>query len=382
MIDVKNFEEIRPYKDEEVNHVLLKLVENPSFKKLATLFYPEMPLDEIKKIFSGIHSLHDFQAKITYHVLKKILGNSSTGITHNGFENLNKNHAYLFISNHHDIVLDPSVLNLVLFEQGFDTTKIAIGDNLITDEWIRTVARLNKSFVVHRNTTIKHGYYISQRLSNFIKWSLMEENESIWIAQREGRSKDGNDVTQVSLLKMLAYGGGEEASFEYLKSLNFVPVSIAYEFDPCDVLKVKELIEKEKNKDYKKSPHEDIISMSTGLRGHKGNIHLSIGKVIKNEFDQIIQHESPKEQFLALAALIDEQIQTNIELWASNYIAYDLLLNQRDHSDHYTPENEKKFKQYIDDRLFDNDLENQDARIKLLSIYANPVKNKLRYTAF
>ena len=182
-------------------------------------------------------------------------------------------------------------------------------------------------------------------------------------------------------MKMLAYGG-EEASFEYLKSLNIIPVSISYEFDPCDILKVKELIEKEKNKNYQKSAQEDIISMSTGLRGHKGRIHLSIGKIIKNEFDQIIQHESPKEQFLALAALIDEQIQTNIMLWPSNYIAYDLLLKRPDHSDHYSPENEKEFRSYIDNRLLDNDLDNEDARIKLLSIYANPVKNKIRYTAF
>ncbi len=381
MIDVKNFDEIRPYRDEEVNAVLMHLVEDSSFKKLASLFYPELPLAEIKKIFSEIHSLHDFQAKITYSVLKKILGNSSSGITHEGFDKLQKAKAYLFISNHHDIVLDPSLLNLVLFEQGHSTTKIAIGDNLLSDNWIRTVARLNKSFVVHRNTSMKFGYYISQRLSNFIKWSLLDAKESIWIAQREGRSKDGNDVTQVSLLKMLAYGG-EEASFEYLKSLNILPVSISYEFDPCDILKVKELIEKERNKHYKKSPHEDIISMSTGLRGHKGKIHITLGKLIKKEFDRIIQHESQKEQFLALAALIDEQIQTNIKLWPSNYIAYDMLLNRRDHADHYNRENEEEFIKYIESRLLENDLDNADARTKLLSIYANPVKNKIRYTAF
>ncbi len=381
MIDVKNFDEIRPFRDEEVNPVLMRLVEDPSFKKLASLFYPEMPLAEIKKIFAGIHSLHDFQTRITYNVLKKILNNSCKGISHEGFKNISKNKAYLFISNHHDIVLDPSILNIALYENGFFTTKIAIGDNLLSDEWIRTVARLNKSFVVQRNTTIKFGYYISQRLSNFIKHSLLEEKESIWIAQREGRSKDGNDVTQVSLLKMLAFGG-EEASFEYLKSLNIIPVSISYEYDPCDILKVKELIEKEKNKNYKKSPQEDVISMSTGLRGQKGNIHLAIGKMIKSEFDQIIQHESPKEQYQALAASIDEQIQTNIRLWPSNYIAYDELLKRPDHSDHYSSDDEKTFRDYIDDRLFNNSLDNPDARIKLLSIYANPVKNKLRYTAF
>src|SRR3990172_4934244 len=180
MIDVKNFDEIRPFRDEEVNGVLMKLLDNPSFRNLATLFYPEMPLDDIKKIFSGIQSLKEFQQKITYTVLKKILRKSSGEITGDGFEILNKEKAYLFISNHHDIVLDPSILNVILFEKGFNTTKIAIGDNLLSNEWIRTVAKLNKSFIVHRNTSFKHGYYISQRLSNFIKNSLLEEHESVW----------------------------------------------------------------------------------------------------------------------------------------------------------------------------------------------------------
>ncbi|HLF33580.1 MAG TPA: 1-acyl-sn-glycerol-3-phosphate acyltransferase [Cyclobacteriaceae bacterium] len=381
MIDVRNFDEIRPFRDEEVNGVLMKLLENPSFRNLASLFYPEMPLEDIKKIFSGIRSLREFQEKVTYIVLKKILGKSSSEISCIGFEILEKGKAYLFISNHHDIVLDPSILNVLLFEKGFNTTKIAIGDNLLHNEWIRTVARLNKSFIVHRNTSFKHGYYISQRLSNFIRKSLLDDRESVWIAQREGRAKDGNDVTQVSLLKMLAYGGDED-SFEYLKSLNIIPVSISYEFDPCDILKVRELIEKEKNKHYRKSPEDDVISMSMGLRGNKGRIHATIGKIIDEEFDQIVQHESQRVQFQALAALIDEQIQTNIRLWPSNYIAYDLLLNRENHSDLYSGEDQDVFKSYIEKRLSDSHLDNPDARTKILSIYANPVKNKLRYTGF
>jgi hypothetical protein len=381
MIDVKDFDDIRPFHDGEVNPVLTALLENPSFQNLASLFYPEMALDDIRKIFSGIYTISDFQARITYAVLKKILGKSSSEITCSGIDRIRKNESYLFISNHHDIVLDPSVLNLLLFENGLNTTKIAIGDNLLSNEWIRTVARLNKSFIVHRNTSFKYGYYISQRLSNFIKRSLIDERESVWIAQREGRAKDGNDVTQISLLKMLAYGG-EEDSFEYLKSLNIVPVSISYEYDPCDILKVRELIEKEKNKNYKKSSKEDIISMSTGLRGDKGRIHVSIGTPIRDEFDEIIQHESPKGQFQALAAVIDEQIQTNIRLWPSNYAAFDLLLNRHNHSGQYTADDLKVFSRYIDKRLDESDFPGDEVRMRLLSIYANPVKNKLRYTAF
>jgi hypothetical protein len=277
--------------------------------------------------------------------------------------------------------LDPSVLNVILYEQGHQTTKVAIGDNLLTKKWIKDLARLNKSFIVHRSPPMKLSYYFSHRLSNFIKSSILEENESIWIAQRQGRAKDGNDVTQVSLLKMLAYGG-DENKFAYLHSLNFLPLAISYEYDPCDILKVKELIAKEKSKDYKKSPKEDLISMVTGLTGYKGKIHVSLGSPLNKEFDDIMQHETSKEQYTSLAAIIDEQIQSIIKLWPSNYIAYDLLMNMDMYEEKYSRDEKQVFLDYADKKLKSAGLNDPENRTMFLSIYANPVKNKIRLTQF
>jgi hypothetical protein len=270
---------------------------------------------------------------------------------------------------------------MVLFEHGFKTSRIAIGDNLLSSVWIKIVARLNKSFIVHRNPSLKDSYYISKRLSSYIHHSIFTEKESVWIAQREGRAKDGNDITQVSLLKMLSLGS-EDSEFMSLKKLRIVPVSISYEYDPCDILKVIELIEFEKNRAYKKTPMDDIISMSTGLTGYKGRIHLSIGKVLDDEFDGILQHETSKAQFQALAAVIDENIQSTIRLWPDNYVAYDMLMGKKLHANKYKPDDEQHFRKYLEQRLQEKQLCSEDARHKFLSIYANPTKNQLRYTVF
>jgi hypothetical protein len=381
MIDINIFDDIRPYEDHEVGALVEKVLKLSFYNTLIRRFFPGKDPDKLKLAFLRINSIYDFQVKVIYPILKKLINDTSTGLTYSGFDKLKKGIPNLFISNHHDIILDPSVLNMLLYENGFNTTKVAIGDNLLRKEWIRDLARLNKSFIVHRSPSGKEAYYYSQRLSNYIKKTIIDDKESVWIAQREGRAKDGNDITQVSLLKMLAYGG-EESRFEYLKSLNFLPTAISYEFDPCDILKVRESIAKEKNLHYEKNEKEDEISMVTGLTGFKGRIHISIGNVIRNEFDEILHHETPKEQFSALAAIIDEQIQSNIKLWPTNYIAYDLLMGIDSFNEEYTDEEKQKYIQYIEARLEQNKMYDPEGRARLLSIYANPVKNKIRFTNF
>jgi hypothetical protein len=381
MIYINNFDEIRPFKDEEVGPILKQLVQRDFFIPLIKQIYPEQNPETVKLLLSHINSKYDFQIKVIYQVLKKLLEQTSGNLSHSGFDKLKKDKAYLIISNHHDIVLDPSVLNVLLYELGFKTTKVAIGDNLFQKDWIKDLARLNKSFVVHRSPPMKQSIYYSQRLSNFIKTSILEEKESIWIAQRQGRAKDGNDVTQVSLLKMLAYGG-DENKFGYLKSLNIIPMAISYEYDPCDILKVKELIIKEKNKAYKKTPKEDLISMVTGLTGYKGKIHVALGHMIYDEFDEIINHETSKEQFSRLAASIDEQIQSTIKLWPTNYVAYDYLMGKDTYHDMYTGKEKNEFIEYVHGRLRKAGLEDEESKMKFLSIYANPVKNKVRLINF
>jgi len=220
MIDVHKFDDIRPYEDHEVGALVEKVLSLNFYNILVKRFFPTQDPDKLKVAFSRIDSIFDFQTRVIYPILKKLTKDTSTELTYSGFDKLKKDIPNLFISNHHDIILDPSVLNMLLFENGFNTTKVAIGDNLLRKDWIRDLARLNKSFIVHRSPSGKEAYYYSQRLANYIKKTIIDDKESVWIAQREGRAKDGNDVTQVSLLKMLAYGGDED-KFEYLKSLNF-----------------------------------------------------------------------------------------------------------------------------------------------------------------
>ncbi len=381
MIDIHNYDEIRPYHDEEVNEVLKKLVRLDFLKPLAARLYPGKDFEQVRNELLHVNSIYDFQIRVIYPILKKLLSQTADGITYDGFENIKKDRSYLFISNHHDIVLDPSVLNVLLHEQGWPTSKVAIGDNLFAKEWIKDLARLNKSFIVHRAPPMKQSILYSQRLSNFIKDSILNEGESIWIAQRQGRAKDGNDITQVSLLKMLAYGG-ENDKFEYLRSLNILPLAISYEYDPCDLLKVKELIAKERNKSYRKSPKEDLISMVTGLTGYKGRIHVTIGSQIDDEFDEIMQHETAKEQYSSLAACIDEQIQSIIRLWPTNYIAYDELTKKDTYHKEYTTDQKQAFLAYVNKKLEKAGIRDAKSQIRFLSIYANPVKNKIRLTEF
>lgn len=381
MIDVYNFDDIRPYEDHEVGEMVDKVLKLPFYRILVKKFFPDYDPEVFGNDIRQISTIFDFQIRVIYPIIKKITEDSSTAISESGIQRIKKNIPYLFISNHHDIILDPSILNMILYEKGFVTTKVAIGDNLLGKDWIKDLARMNKSFIVHRKPSMKESFYYSQRLSNYIKKTIIDDRESVWIAQREGRAKDGNDVTQVSLLKMLAYGGDED-KFEYLKSLNFLPVSISYEYDPCDILKVREIKAKEEDVHYKKDIKEDEISMVTGLTGFKGRIHVSIGKLIHEEFDEIIHHDTPKEQFSSLASKIDEQIQSNIKLWPTNFIAHDLLIGMTIHQNEYTADERDKFTSYIETRLAEHNLDDEDSKIRLLSIYANPVKNKIRLTHF
>ncbi len=201
MIDVHKFDDIRPYEDHEVSTLVEKVLDLKFYDTLVKRFFPGKDPEMLKVIFKRINNLHDFQTKVIYPILKKLTKDTSTGLTHSGFDKLKRGIPNLFISNHHDIILDPSVLNMLLYENGFDTTKIAIGDNLLRKEWIKDLARLNKSFIVHRSPSGKEAYYYSQRLSNYIKKTIIDDKESVWIAQREGRAKDGNDVTQVSSIE-------------------------------------------------------------------------------------------------------------------------------------------------------------------------------------
>lgn len=372
---VSDFEDIRFYHDAEVQKALRHYLKHPMIRALLQFTFPEASMEEIKEKVLACHSIRDFQSSVIYLSVQKVLEKSSEGLTYSGFDKLEKDEAYLFISNHRDIILDTSLLNCVLFETDLIMTASAIGDNLVQKPFLLALSRLNRNFLVRRGLGPREMLKSSQNLSEYIKSLLLEENRSVWMAQREGRTKDGDDQTQQGVLKMLAMAKGEKSLAEYFSRLKIVPVSISYEFDPTDILKMPELLAKRMEKIYVKSANEDFASILKGAMGQKGRIHISaaapIDASVLEELDGI--SNSVNDQLQRLTALIDERIHRNYKLWPSNYIACDLLSGERDYEKYYTSKKKRQFERRITKRV---DVRNPLAVNSYLLMYANPVLNK------
>jgi Acyltransferase. len=326
--------------------------------------------------FNNIHSINDFQNRIISHTVRQILNKSSDGLSTSGFDKLDKNTAYLFISNHRDIVLDTSLLNLVLLDNGLMLTASAVGDNLIQNSFINILAKLTRNFLVQRDLPIREQLSSSKLLSEYIYDLLKKKNRSVWIAQREGRAKDGNDFTQQGILKMLAMAGGDIPLIDFFKSLKIVPLSISYEYDPTDALKLPQLMAKSRNETYAKDDNEDFKTILSGALGQKKHIHLHAGNILNEELDNIAsQYENKNKQLQAIAQVIDDSIIKNYKLWPTKYIAYDLLHKTDRYSEHYTKEEKQLFERRLEMRIDSSD---ETLKNSFLEMYANPVTNKAK----
>ncbi len=374
MVNTVDFESIRPYNDSEIHMVFERLKQEKPFLKLIDYMFPNLQTKDVLHKLLSIESIDQFQHEIILSFVQEITKNTTKGVTHNGLNNLSLSNNYLFISNHRDIVLDPALINMLLAENGHGTSEIAIGDNLLIYPWITDLVKLNKTFIVKRNLPGRQMLESSNVLSRYIRYTISERKQSIWIAQREGRSKDGDDKTQISLLKMLNMSG-EGTPDKNFKELNIVPVSISYEYDPCDYLKAHEFFQKRENPDFTKTQADDLKHMSTGLRGRKGRVHFAFGKPMNESLHKLEDEPNKNEQLLRLAELIDEQIHNNYKLWPGNFVAIDILEQNNNHSDKYTNEDKETFINYIDDHLSRIEGDKQFLRNTLLEMYANPVRN-------
>jgi 1-acyl-sn-glycerol-3-phosphate acyltransferase len=374
---MSKFDAIRPFYETEVNDAIQNVVQHPMMKALMNFTFPDLPDEVWKEQLLRTHSTRDFQCNFIYKSLQKVLEKTSDGLSTSGFEKLEKNTSYMFISNHRDILLDTSLLNACLFEHKLVMTASAIGDNLVQKSFLRSLARLNRNFLVQRGLSPREMLQSSRLLSEYISKLLQHENRSVWIAQREGRTKDGNDATNPGVLKMLAMASDEENLMDYFKKIQIVPVSISYEYDPTDALKMPQLLAEAKQEIYIKEKNEDFINLMSGIMGQKRRIHIHVGDVLVHELDRIKdQHENSNKQILALAQVIDDSILGNYKLWPTNYIAYDIL-NQTNIYSHLYTENEKSlFERRLEMRIdHNNPLELQS----FLAMYANPVVNKLKF---
>ena len=376
-----NFDEIRSYNPEEVPAVIQRLCEEKPFMKVVSTLFPLMPKEQLKHKLLSFRNSDDLQKEMVYPFLQYLEANMTTGIKLTGLENIENKKKYLYISNHRDIILDSALLCSKLIENGMETVEIAVGDNLLVFPWIEKLVRVNKSFIVQRGLSTRQVMESSKRLSAYIRHVLYEKKNSVWIAQREGRAKDSDDRTQTSLLKMFNLAGKTNDLIENLKELNICPVSISYEFDPCDFLKAKEFQQKRDNPEFKKTQQDDLINMQTGVMGYKGKVVYHLAGCINDELDRISgQTNNRNEQVEHIAKLIDSHIHKNFHITPENKIAYDEIWGGNAFAKEYSAAEKENFDEYLDKQIRKIDLENKDRdflRHKMLEMYANPLKNYL-----
>lgn len=365
------------FTDGDVPAALQELFGNELFLQGMQTYLPAPLTEWLLNARNQVHSIADFQGKMAYPLLKSIEQASITALTDGGIGHLSPDMSYLFISNHRDIVLDSAYLNVVLFDEGFRTSQIAIGDNLIRHRISELIFKLNKSFIVKRSGGAQELYQYSVQMSEYIQHLISTHTDSVWIAQREGRAKDGNDRTQPGLLKMFSLSAKNHLK-DYFKSLHIVPVSISYEFDPCDLLKTQEYLAKKRDPEYKKDFREDVKHILLGLNGHKGRVHFHFDAPLDAELDAFDALSNAKKQLEYLAGLIDRSIHLNYALHPVNYIACDLLQEADTYSAHYSTDEKAEIERYFDVRLAQiPEAERADGRAYLLGMYANPLLNYL-----
>ncbi|WP_025883279.1 1-acyl-sn-glycerol-3-phosphate acyltransferase [Segatella paludivivens] len=380
MIIPKEFDDIRPWEEDDLPEAYDRLLSNEQFESVLAYLYPGVPFDVVAKKMRSCKNGYEFQLAFSYDFVGNVLKKGSTGSEMDS-QNIDNTKRYTFVSNHRDIVLDSAILDKFLIDAKFTTTcEIAIGDNLLSLPWIKDLVRVNKSFIVERGLPMRQMLMSSKLLSDYMHFAINEKHENIWIAQREGRAKDSNDRTQEAVLKMMAMGGNGSI-VERLKNLHIVPLAISYEYDPCDFLKAREFQLKRDIEGWKKEPQDDIVSMQTGIIGHKGHVHYQCAKCIDDFLDTIAVDVPKTDIYRIVAEHIDKSIYKGYMLYPGNYVALDILNGATDFANKfYTQEQKALFETYIAGQLAKIELPSKDEdflRERMLTMYANPLRNYL-----
>lgn len=381
-MNIHDFDEIRPFLPEELPAAFDSLLADEQFCAIMQSFYKNIPLEVLKEKIYACRTSLEVQKTLFYPLVFQLMDKCSAGFSLDteAIPQQERDGSFTFLSNHRDIVLDAALLDVLLIQNGYRTTvEIAIGDNLLIHPWIKTLVRINKSFIVQRSLNIRELMASSKRMSRYMHFAVNEKHENIWIAQREGRAKDSDDRTQESVLKMMALGG-EGTPAENLKALNIVPLTISYEYDPCDYLKAKEFQQKRDNPAFKKSRQDDLTNMQTGIFGYKGRVAYRLAQPV-NAWIESLAHLPKAAFFTAVAERLDQAIHAGYTLYPGNYAALDLLQGTDSFASHYTPEEKAKFEAYLASRLALIELPGKDEpflRRCILTMYANPVINHLK----
>lgn len=376
------YDDIRPFDPEELPAAFERLLSDAQFQQVLGYLYPGVPLEAVKTKMMACKTNLEFQLAFCYGFLKDLMAKASKGFDMN-VEAVDVTKRYTFVSNHRDIVLDSALLDVLLYDAGFNTTcEIAIGDNLLSLPWVKDLVRLNKSFIVQRSLSPREFLMASKKMAEYMHYVVGEKNDNIWIAQREGRAKDSNDRTQPSILKMMAMGG-EGSPVDRLRQLHIVPLAISYEYDPCDFLKAAEFQLRRDVPGWKKTALDDVNSMRTGIMGYKGEVHYHCAPCIDGFLDNLSPDIPKTKVFDVIAEHIDKEIFRNYRLYPSNYIALDILEGNETHAGRYTAEDKAAFEKYLQGQIARIDIPNKDEaflRERMLTMYANPARNSLAVT--
>lgn len=374
-----NFDEIRCYYDEDVPSKLWPLADRPEIEGFLKGAFPQVDMEQIRQVIRSCKTIKDFQTKIILYFLDLLSKASCDSIQSHNVDEIDFSRGHVFVTNHRDIVLDSAYLNMMLHKSGKETSEIAIGNNLFAAPWIEDLVRINKSFVVRRDLTGRQMLESSKVLSAFIRQEVFDKNLTVWIAQREGRSKDNSDKTQSSVIKMLAMGGPSRDLMQNIRDLHVVPVAISYEFDPCDYLKAAEFQLKRDNPEWKKTKADDVKSMVTGMRGYKGRVNYTFTRELNPIFDNYPWINDKTAQVNCVCETIDRELHNAMVLYPINYLAYNLKYDTDKYAKMYTDEERNKATEYLNGQLAKIDIPNKDEEFlwqMLLTMYSNPVANK------
>ncbi len=376
--DTLNFDYIRPYNDSEAVEAFKRIVKDSRLADISAFLFPGMPTNNLEGLIASLKGVDDYQLKLMTKVVNTILEKTSTSLTYSGLDLTQDFQKHLLISNHRDIILDPAIVQIIFYRNSVPTTEIAVGDNLISSQFVEDIIRSNRMIKVVRGGTPREIYSSSLLLSSYIRKKIVGGECSIWIAQRNGRAKNGEDRTEQGLLKMLDMSGGKDFVKNFAE-LSIVPLSISYQFEPCDFLKARELYISKRQK-YVKAPGEDLNSIITGVTQYKGGIHLHFCSKLSDDDIEGCMNFDKNERFKALCSLMDNKINSSYKLWNNNYIAYDLLNNNSNNAIHYTEDEKHEFIAYFEKGLSKivekaPEIDYSELKEIFLSIYAAPVRS-------
>lgn len=372
---MEQFEFTRPYNDSEIPAAVARVAESPFFGSIAHYLFPGIDVETIRQQLLQVKTIKEFQQRYMLHAINSILRQTSTGLASYGFEQLDKAHNYMFIANHRDILLDAAILQILLDKNGLDTSEITFGSNLMQGGLVIDIGKMNKMFRIVRGGSVHDFYKNSLEVSSYMRYALLEKKQSVWIAQRNGRTKNGDDHTEIAVLKMFSISSSKPF-IENMDELNITPIVISYEYEPCDFLKTQELYISQYQR-YIKEPGEDLNSILKGIKQQKGGISVSVAPTINREELQDCDKHEKNDKFAQLAQLIDKRVYSHYKLWKTNYIAYDMLEEGERYASQYSDTEKDAFIQYMEEGLRSLVGEADELKNIFLNIYANPVRNKL-----